>query len=54
MQATVLVFLAMTLHRLLRLQHNGLLIATIFYGLCLMPLGYIAYRSARCGRIEGG
>jgi len=31
---------------LLDLQHNGLLIATIFYGLWLMPLGYLAYRSA--------
>jgi len=30
---------------LLDLQHNGLLIATIFYGLWLMPLGYLAYRS---------
>jgi len=31
---------------LLDLQHTGLLIATIFYGLWLMPLGYLAYRSA--------
>jgi hypothetical protein len=31
---------------LLDLQHNGLLIATIFYGLWLMPLGYLAYGSA--------
>jgi hypothetical protein len=31
---------------LLDLQHNGLLIATIFFGLWLMPLGYLAYRSA--------
>src|SRR2546426_7112267 len=31
---------------LLDLQHNGLLIATIFFGLWLMPLGYLAYQSA--------
>jgi hypothetical protein len=31
---------------LLDLQHNGLLIATIFFGLWLMPLGYLAYKSA--------
>lgn len=30
----------------LDLQHNGLLIATIFYGLWLMRLGYLAYTSA--------
>jgi len=31
---------------LLDLQHNGLLIATIFFGLWLMPLGYLAYQSS--------
>lgn len=31
---------------LLDLQHNGLLIATIFFGLWLMPLGYLTYQSA--------
>lgn len=31
---------------LLDLQHYGLLIAQIFFGLWLVPLGYLAYRSA--------
>jgi hypothetical protein len=31
---------------LLDLQHYGLLIAQIFFGLWLAPLGYLAYRSA--------
>ncbi len=30
---------------LLDLQHNGYLIAQIFFGLWLLPLGYLAYRS---------
>ncbi len=36
---------ALVLH-LLELQHDGLLIATIFYGLWLMPLGYLSYTSS--------
>lgn len=30
---------------LLDAQHNGLLVAQIFFGLWLVPLGYLAYRS---------
>src|SRR5438132_1222712 len=61
-QATVWVFLAMTLSLLLKhvnksaasamvlllldTQHYGILIVQIFYGLWLVPLGYLAYKSA--------
>jgi hypothetical protein len=38
---------------LLDLQHNGYLIAQIFFGLWLFPLGLLAYRSALFPRLIG-
>jgi hypothetical protein len=38
---------------LLDLQHYGFLIAQIFFGLWLMPLGYLAYRSGMFPRALG-
>jgi hypothetical protein len=38
---------------LLDTQHNGLLIAQIFFGLWLAPLGYLAYRSGLFARSLG-
>ena len=38
---------------LLELQHYGFLIAQIFFGLWLMPLGYLAYRSGMFPRALG-
>jgi hypothetical protein len=39
---------------LLDTQHYGLLIAQIFFGLWLLPLGYLAYKSAMFPRALGG
>ena len=39
---------------LLDLQHYGLLIAQIFFGLWLAPLGYLAYRSGWFPKALGG
>jgi hypothetical protein len=38
---------------LLDIQHNGFLIAQIFFGLWLMPLGYLAYTSGMFPRALG-
>ncbi len=38
---------------LLDIQHYGFLIAQIFFGLWLMPLGYLAYRSGRFPKALG-
>jgi hypothetical protein len=38
---------------LMDLQHYGFLIAQIFFGLWLMPLGYLAYRSGMLPRALG-
>ena len=35
-------------------QHYGLLIASIFFGLWLVPLGYLAYKSGMFPRALGG
>ncbi len=39
---------------LLETQHYGLLIAQIFFGLWLVPLGYLAYKSAMFPKALGG
>ncbi len=39
---------------LLDMQHYGFLIAQIFFGLWLVPLGYLAYRSEMFPKVLGG
>jgi hypothetical protein len=37
--------------RLLNMHDHGYTIAGVFFGLCLLPLGYLAYRSSRIPRV---
>ena len=39
---------------LLEIHHYGFLVAQIFFGLWLVPLGYLAYKSAMFPRVLGG